>query len=74
MMTGVDGWLKCGAFERALASVVGVKVPFSIIPRACAWIDVSWLFLSLASKHHGESEIEIVMGEDQNMCHFQSHT
>src|SRR5262249_16107661 len=32
LTTGEDGWLKCGAFERALASAVGVKVPFSNIP------------------------------------------
>jgi len=43
MMTGVDGWLKCGAFESALASAVGVKVPLSITPWACARADVSWL-------------------------------
>ena len=33
---GVEGWLKCGAFEMVAAVGVGVNVPEKSMPRACA--------------------------------------
>lgn len=74
MMTGVDGWLKCGAFERALASAVGVKVPLSITPWACARTDVSWLPFWLAPKHHEAKEMAIVIKKIRVVRFLQSHT
>ena len=40
-MTGVEGLLKCGAFEIVFAVSVGVKLPFKRIPLACAGLPVS---------------------------------
>lgn len=38
-MIGVDCWLKCGAMDSPFASGLGVKVPWSKIPFACAEYD-----------------------------------
>lgn len=35
-MTGVDGAFKCGAEDKEAASDVGLNVPFSRMPLACA--------------------------------------
>ena len=37
IVIGVDGKVKWGAVERVEAVVVGWKVPFRRMPRACAW-------------------------------------
>ena len=73
MTTGVDGWLKCGAFERALASDVGVKVPFNNIPRACARLNVSCSFLSFVPKRRIANEMAIVI-ERIRTVPYQSRT
>lgn len=38
IVIGVDELWKCGALERAFASAVGVNVPLSICPLACACV------------------------------------